>query len=166
MNRNQQHLIEYLIEENRVLREQIGNRRMRFNDNQRRRLASKAKKFTRKVLARISTIVTPETLLAAIPKFECKCGALRPIYFRSIKEGCLDQFIFFGEDSPRNAIREFVTYYHVERNHQGLVTGLSFQSRLSWQRVELSEGDNGSAECSTFIIETPLERRVMHEDYG
>jgi hypothetical protein len=28
--------------------------------------------------------------------------------------------IFFGEDSLRNAIREFVGHYHLERNHQGL----------------------------------------------
>jgi hypothetical protein len=28
--------------------------------------------------------------------------------------------IFFGENSLRNAIREFVAHYHVERNHQGL----------------------------------------------
>jgi len=35
LNQRQQRVIEYLIEENRVLREQIGNRRMRFNDNQR-----------------------------------------------------------------------------------------------------------------------------------
>ena len=64
MNQHQHHVIEYLIEENRVLREQIGNRRMRFSDNQRRRLAAKARKVGRKVLAQIVTIVTPETLLA------------------------------------------------------------------------------------------------------
>src|SRR2546427_9969180 len=64
MNKHQQHVIEYLIEENRVLREQIGNRRMRFSDNQRRRLAAKAKKLGRKLLAHVATIVTPETLLA------------------------------------------------------------------------------------------------------
>jgi hypothetical protein len=28
--------------------------------------------------------------------------------------------IFFGEDSLRNAIAEFVAHYHQERNHQGL----------------------------------------------
>ena len=28
--------------------------------------------------------------------------------------------ILFGENSLRNAIREFVTHYHMERNHQGL----------------------------------------------
>ena len=31
------------MEENRVLREQIGDRRMRFSDDQRRRLAARAK---------------------------------------------------------------------------------------------------------------------------
>src|SRR3989454_9022139 len=64
MNQHQQHLIEYLIEENRVLREQIGSRRMRFSDNQRCRLATRAKKLGRKLLAQVATIVTPETLLA------------------------------------------------------------------------------------------------------
>src|SRR3989475_6519401 len=64
MNQHQQHVIDYLIEENRVLREQIGNRRMRFTDNQRRRLAAKAKKLGRKLLAQLETIVTPETLMA------------------------------------------------------------------------------------------------------
>jgi hypothetical protein len=62
----QRHLqaIDYLREENRVLREQLGGRRLRLNDDQRRRLASKAKGLGRKVLAEVATIVTPETLLA------------------------------------------------------------------------------------------------------
>jgi len=64
MNQHQQHVIEYLMEENRVFREQFGNRRMRFSDEQRRRLAAKAKKLTRKLLNEVATIVRPETLLA------------------------------------------------------------------------------------------------------
>jgi len=64
MNQHQQHVIEYLMEENRVFREQFGNRRMRFSDEQRRRLAANAKKLTRKLLNEVATIVTPETLLA------------------------------------------------------------------------------------------------------
>jgi hypothetical protein len=32
--------------------------------------------------------------------------------------------IFFGEDSLRGAIHEFVVHYHQERNHQGLETRL------------------------------------------
>src|SRR5215475_916620 len=64
MNQHQQHVIEYLMEENRVLRKQFGNRRMRFTDEQRRRLAAKAKQLRRKLLSEVATIVTPETLLA------------------------------------------------------------------------------------------------------
>ena len=64
MNQHQQHVVHYLMEENRVLREQIGKRKMRFNDDQRRRLAAKAKKIGRKILDDVATIVTPETLLA------------------------------------------------------------------------------------------------------
>src|SRR5207302_7413001 len=41
-------------------------------------------------------------------------------FVRTIKESCLEQMIFFGEDSLRKAIREFVAHYHMERNHQGL----------------------------------------------
>ena len=42
MNRQQLDVIEYLKEENRVPREQIGDKRLRFTDVQRRRLAARA----------------------------------------------------------------------------------------------------------------------------
>src|SRR4051812_11034510 len=64
MNDRQLLLIDYLREENRVLREQLGEKRLRFTDDQRRRLAAKAKGLGRKVLVELGTIVTPETLLA------------------------------------------------------------------------------------------------------
>src|SRR4051812_27017320 len=64
MNQRQLQAIEYLREENRVFREQLGERRLRLNDDQRRRLAAKAKGLGRKLLADVATIVTPETLLA------------------------------------------------------------------------------------------------------
>src|SRR5947209_18120280 len=64
INQRQQQVIEYLIEENRVLREQMGKHRMRFSDDQRCRLAARAKKLSRKILRQVATIVTPETLLA------------------------------------------------------------------------------------------------------
>ncbi|HWH70066.1 MAG TPA: hypothetical protein VNT26_11825, partial [Candidatus Sulfotelmatobacter sp.] len=43
VNRNQQHVIEYLQEEVKVLKEQLG-KRPRFTDDQRWRLALKAKR--------------------------------------------------------------------------------------------------------------------------
>jgi putative transposase len=64
MNQRQLQVIDYLREENRVLRAQLGDRRLRLDDHQRRRLAAKAKVLGRRVLAQIATIVTPETLLA------------------------------------------------------------------------------------------------------
>ncbi len=59
-------MIAYLIEENRVLQEQLETSgiRLRLTDDQRRRLAGKGKPLGRKVLRTIATIVTPDTILA------------------------------------------------------------------------------------------------------
>jgi len=64
LNQSQHEVIEYLQEENRVLREQLGGKRLRFNDDQRRRLAVRAKKLSWRMLHEVRTIVTPTTLLA------------------------------------------------------------------------------------------------------
>ena len=63
MSRHQQEVIAYLVEENRVLREQMGNRRLKFTDDQRRRLAAEAKRLRRTTLEQVATIAAPETLL-------------------------------------------------------------------------------------------------------
>ena len=63
VNRRQQVVIEYLLEENRVLREKLGGRRLRFTDEQRRRLAVKGKALGRKALLEFAGIVTPDTIL-------------------------------------------------------------------------------------------------------
>lgn len=39
---------------------------------------------------------------------------------RTIKESCLERMIFFSEASLRAVISEFLSHYHLERNHQGL----------------------------------------------
>ena len=49
-------------------------------------------------------------------------------FVRTIKESCLDRIIIFGERGLPTAIREFVTHYHFERNHQGLGNQLVFSS--------------------------------------
>ena len=64
LNRNQHEVIEYLREEVRVLRELHGPKRLRFTDEQRSRLARKAKRIKFGKLKEIATIVTPQTLLA------------------------------------------------------------------------------------------------------
>ena len=62
-NRKQQDMIEYLLTENHVFKEKFGNKRILLDDDQRRRLAVKAKILGRKVLQALATIVTPDTLL-------------------------------------------------------------------------------------------------------
>ena len=63
VNREQLAIIDYLKEENRVLRGQLGGRRIRFSNEQRRRLAAKAKALGREGLKEITGLVTPDTLL-------------------------------------------------------------------------------------------------------
>ena len=63
LSQQQQDVIEYLREENRVLREHTGNTRLRLIDEQRRRLAVRAKKLGHKLLGEVASIVTPDTLL-------------------------------------------------------------------------------------------------------
>ena len=57
-------VIDYLIEENHVLKEQVEGQRLRFTDGQRMRLAVKAKVLERQALDELETLVTPDTLLA------------------------------------------------------------------------------------------------------
>jgi transposase InsO family protein len=40
-------------------------------------------------------------------------------WVRSVKEECLARLILFGEKALQHALREYTTYYHHERNHQG-----------------------------------------------
>ncbi|MCA9755803.1 MAG: integrase core domain-containing protein [Candidatus Eisenbacteria bacterium] len=63
LNRHQRDRIDYLREENLILREQLGGKRIRFTDAQRIRLARKARRLGTKGLRGLDTIVAPETLL-------------------------------------------------------------------------------------------------------
>lgn len=56
---------------------------------------------------------------ARLPPRSPDLNAYAERFVRSIKESCLNRMIFFGESSLRNAINEFLTHYHHERNHQG-----------------------------------------------
>ena len=64
VNRHQQAIIDYLIEENRVFKQQLRGRHLRLSDNDRRRLAAKAKALGQSVLEEIAKLVTPDTLRA------------------------------------------------------------------------------------------------------
>ncbi len=63
INGRQQDAIEYLLTENRVLREKLGKKRILLSDDQRRRLAVRGKILGRKVLEQVAGIVTPDAIL-------------------------------------------------------------------------------------------------------
>ena len=50
-------------------------------------------------------------------------------WVKSVKEECLSKLILFGEASLRRALREYLTHFHRERNHQGKGNVLLFPSR-------------------------------------
>src|SRR5262245_55560526 len=68
MNQHQLHAIDYLREENRVLREQLGGRRVRLNDDQRRRLAAKAVPVCARTVMEQATIRIAESLSGGTTK--------------------------------------------------------------------------------------------------
>ena len=94
LNQRQQHVIEYLVEENRILRQQ-------------------KKEF-------IDIIAGCGVDGVKLPAKSPNLNAYAERFVRTIKEDCLNRMLFFGEDMLRSAIREFVIHYHEERNHQAL----------------------------------------------
>src|SRR3954471_6469240 len=71
-NRRQLEIVEYLQEENRVLREQLGDRRLPFTDAQPRRLPPEGKALGRRTLEQLAGLVTPDTILRWYREFVAK----------------------------------------------------------------------------------------------
>jgi putative transposase len=63
LDRREREALAYLIEENRLLRKHVSERRPRFTDDDRRRLAMRAHRVGRNAVRDLATIVTPDTLL-------------------------------------------------------------------------------------------------------
>lgn len=61
--REQSAVIACLKEENKVLREQLGGKQIRFTDSPRRRLARSGKLVGRRGLLELGCVVTPDTVL-------------------------------------------------------------------------------------------------------
>ena len=66
LQREQTEAIRYLCKENRVLKAQLGNRRLRLTDDERRRLANVGARLGHRRLMQVATIVTPDTILRCL----------------------------------------------------------------------------------------------------
>jgi hypothetical protein len=76
LNRHQQQVIAYLLDENRTLHAKLGGKRIRFTDAERHRLAALALPIGRKRLKPLTTLATPDTLMRwynqlVAQKFDC-----------------------------------------------------------------------------------------------
>jgi hypothetical protein len=112
-----QRQIDYLKEENRALKEQLGDRKLRLTDATRRRLAVLGKELGRKALAEVATIATSETILRwyrelVAKKYDGnqrrgpgrprKRGKLAELLLKSVStEWCLLGKVIFDERSQR-----------------------------------------------------------------
>jgi len=63
MERQERDVIEFLREENRILKRQLHGRRLQLCDDERRRLAVFGERLGRPVLAKVTSLVTPDTIL-------------------------------------------------------------------------------------------------------
>ena len=55
-----------------------------------------------------------------IPPKALNCNPHIERFMLSLKRECLDRMVLFGPESLHQATREYLEYYHRERNHQGL----------------------------------------------
>ena len=78
-------------------------------------------KWSRAVEQRLSTA---GVRVLRTPPGAPNCNAHAERFVRSVKEECLHRVVPLGESHLRRTLREFVTHYHRERNHQGLANEL------------------------------------------
>src|SRR5450759_2088150 len=93
INRRQLIVIEFLQAENRLLKERLRGKHIRFTDAERALLARKAKAVGRKALLKLDTLVSPDTLIrwhrrliAQKWDFSRRRGPGRPGVMREIAE--------------------------------------------------------------------------------
>jgi transposase InsO family protein len=105
VNREQQAVIDYLLTENRVLKETHGNKRILLNDDQRRRLAVKGKILGRKRLEEIGTLFTPDTILRwhrmlVARKWDYSDRSQRDAGRPRLRQEIVDLILRFAKENP------------------------------------------------------------------
>ena len=129
INRHQQTVIEYLQEENRVLKQQLRGKRFLILDRD--------KKYCEGFR---NLLESAGTDIVRLPVRSPNLNAYAERIILSIKTECLERMIFFGEASLRRAVNQYLAHYHMERNHQGL------NNRLIKPAASVGE-HSGKVEC-------------------
>jgi transposase InsO family protein len=158
LQRHQQQVIAYLLAENRVLKAQLGGRRLRLTDAERRRLAALAHPLDHTRLQEVATIATPEPLLRWYrrliaqkfdgSRYRCRLGRPRvseeieQLVVRMVQEnprwgyrriqGALANL---GYQIDASTVRNILRRHHLDPAPQRLQTGMRWAQflRLHWQ---------------------------------
>jgi len=173
LQRHQQQVITYLIEENRILKAQLGGRRLRLTDTERRRLAALAHPLGRQRLKELATLVTPDTLLRwykrlIAQKFDGskQCAQLgRPRVAEEIEQ----LVVRMAEENPtwgyrriqgalanlghpldKLTVRNILRRYHMEPAPQRRKAGMSWSQFLTMHWEVLAATDFFTVEVATW----------------
>ena len=114
--RRQLVVIEFLQAENRLLKERLSGKRIRFTDAERALLARKAKAVGRKALLQFDTLVSPDTLMrwhrrlvAQKWDFSKRRGPGRPGIMREISR----LIVRMAQENRDGAIPEFKAHWRI-----------------------------------------------------
>ena len=143
VNRHQQDVIEYLQEENRALREQLGGKRLKFTGRQRCRLAVKAKRVGRRGLFQIETLMTPDTLLWWYRQLIAKKydGSKNRSPGRPRTEADIEELVLLmARDNPAGATRAF-------EEHSTILGMRSHETRLNESFSKMDSSRFGKRGC-------------------
>ena len=69
-----------------------------------------------------------------LPPQSPNLNAFAERWVRSVKDECLDQLILFGQRSLHHALKEYLSHFHQERNHQGLDNVIPFPDQVTSPR--------------------------------
>ena len=79
----------------------------------------------------IDTIESVDVKTVKLPARSPNLNSFAERWVKSVKSECLSKLIFFGEESLRHTLNEYVPHFHQERNHQGKDNVILFPSEES-----------------------------------
>ena len=151
MNRQQQDAIVYLKEENRILREKLGHKRILLDKTQKIRLARAAMRLGRDGLRQLGTIFTPATLLRwhhwfIVRKYDGSACRGKPGPKPTKTKMVLDLVLWFAAENPDWGYTRIT----------GELLSLGFE--VSWQTIRRIMTEHG-------LIEPDGPRTPLWKDF-
>jgi hypothetical protein len=141
LQRHQQQVITYFIEENHVLKAQLSGRRLRLTATARRRLVTLAHPLGRKRLIEVAAIATPDTFLRWYKRLIAQKPVIEPnrvandlnweaVIFIPVDGWCVHAPSMAHSVSARQAAQQVDKAYLLSKNHQ---EAISYHPLFMWR---------------------------------